>query len=92
MTSAPLTARRPTVRYAGMMQYDGDINLPERFSSLHRYTMGEYLANNGISQFACNPEVRSRHYFWNETAAAISTRQTSSTKRFKAMCRSKNAR
>lgn len=62
--------RRPEVRYAGMMQYDGDLHLPKRFlvqpPKIDR-TMGEYLARNGVTQFACSETQKFGHvtYFWN---------------------------
>ena len=61
---------RPDVLYAGMMQYDGDELVPKRFlvepPSIDR-TMGEYLAKNRISQFACSETQKFGHvtYFWN---------------------------
>ncbi|MBW2731850.1 MAG: 2,3-bisphosphoglycerate-independent phosphoglycerate mutase [Deltaproteobacteria bacterium] len=62
--------RRPKVVYAGMMQYDGDLGLPKRFlvspPSIER-TLGEYLAKNGLRQFACAETQKFGHvtYFWN---------------------------
>lgn len=61
---------RPKVRYAGMMQYDGDLQLPTRFlvepPSIDR-TLSEHLARNGVSQFACSETQKFGHvtYFWN---------------------------
>ncbi len=61
---------RPNVRYAGMMQYDGDLKLPRRFlvepPHIDR-TVGAHLAYNGISQFACSETQKFGHmtYFWN---------------------------
>lgn len=60
----------PRVRYAGMMQYDGDLKLPTRYlvepPAIDR-TLGEYLAANGITQFACSETQKFGHvtYFWN---------------------------
>ena len=62
--------RRPDVLYAGMMQYDGDLLIPKRFlvtpPAIER-TLGEYLAANGITQFACAETQKYGHvtYFWN---------------------------
>jgi 2,3-bisphosphoglycerate-independent phosphoglycerate mutase len=62
--------RAPDVLYAGMMQYDGDLLLPKNFlvtpPAIER-TMGEYLARNGIRQFACAETQKFGHvtYFWN---------------------------
>ncbi len=61
---------RPEVLYAGMMQYDGDLFIPESFlvepPAIER-TMGEYLAKNGVAQFACAETQKYGHvtYFWN---------------------------
>ena len=62
--------QKPSVRYAGMMQYDGDLKLPERFlvapPKIDR-TLGAHLAYNGIKQFACSETQKFGHvtYFWN---------------------------
>lgn len=61
---------RPNVLYAGMMQYDGDLHLPERYlvtPPLIDRTLGEHLARNGVSQFACSETQKYGHvtYFWN---------------------------
>ncbi len=61
---------RLPVRYAGMMQYDGDLKLPTRFLVVPPaidHTMGEYLARNRVSQFACSETQKYGHvtYFWN---------------------------
>jgi 2,3-bisphosphoglycerate-independent phosphoglycerate mutase len=60
----------PKVTYAGMMQYDGDTHLPPRFlvepPAIDR-TLGEYLAKNGIPQYAISETQKYGHvtYFWN---------------------------
>ena len=62
--------RRPAVCFAGMMQYDGDLKLPPRFlvepPAIDR-TMGEYLAREGVTQWACAETQKFGHvtYFWN---------------------------
>jgi 2,3-bisphosphoglycerate-independent phosphoglycerate mutase len=62
--------RRPAVTYAGMMQYDGDTKMPARFlvvpPAIDR-TLGEYLAKNGVTQFAISETQKYGHvtYFWN---------------------------
>ncbi len=62
--------RQPDVVYAGMMQYDGDENIPERYlvspPAIDR-TFGEYLAANGVQQLACSETQKYGHvtYFWN---------------------------
>jgi len=62
--------RQPDVLYAGMMQYDGDEHVPARFLVEPPEidgTLGEYLARNGIRQFACSETQKFGHvtYFWN---------------------------
>jgi 2,3-bisphosphoglycerate-independent phosphoglycerate mutase len=62
--------RRPKVRYAGMMKYDHEADLPQRYlvdPPVIQRTMGEYLARNGVSQFACSETQKFGHvtYFWN---------------------------
>lgn len=48
--------RHPKIKYAGMLQYDGELKLPGHFlvspPDIDR-TSGEYLVHNGISTFAC---------------------------------------
>ncbi|MEM9532160.1 MAG: 2,3-bisphosphoglycerate-independent phosphoglycerate mutase [Pseudomonadota bacterium] len=63
-------ARFPKVTYAGMLQYDGDLKLPERFlvsPPAIKETMGEYLAGSGVTQFAIAETQKYGHvtYFWN---------------------------
>lgn len=62
--------RRPQVRYAGMMKYDHEADLPRRYlvdPPVIQRTMGEYLARNGVPQFACSETQKFGHvtYFWN---------------------------
>lgn len=48
--------RMPKIRYAGMLQYDGELKLPSHYlvsPPLIERTSGEYLVNNGIRTFAC---------------------------------------
>ncbi|MFV8751849.1 2,3-bisphosphoglycerate-independent phosphoglycerate mutase [Nannocystaceae bacterium ST9] len=61
---------RPAVRFAGMMQYDGDLGLPRRFlvaPPVIRDTMGELLALAGRRQLAIAETHKFGHvtYFWN---------------------------
>ncbi len=62
--------RRPKVEYAGMLEYDGDAHIPKQYlvepPHIER-TLGEYLARNGIRQFACSETQKFGHvtYFWN---------------------------
>lgn len=48
--------RFPKVRYAGMLQYDGELKLPKHYlvapPEIER-TSGEYLVHNNIRTFAC---------------------------------------
>ena len=62
--------RVPSVTYAGMLQYDGDLKLPKRFlvdPPAILDTMGEWFAKAGITQFACSETQKFGHvtYFWN---------------------------
>ena len=60
----------PDVEFVGMMEYDGDLKLPRHYlvqpPKIDR-TMGEYLARNQVSQFACSETQKFGHvtYFWN---------------------------
>ncbi len=66
--------RFPNVLYAGMMQYDGDLQIPPKFlvhpSSIGK-TLGEYLARNEIKQYAVSETQKYGHvtYFWNGNRA-----------------------
>ncbi|PCJ62004.1 MAG: phosphoglycerate mutase (2,3-diphosphoglycerate-independent) [Planctomycetota bacterium] len=62
--------RFPKVFYAGMMQYDGDLKIPNNFlvdPPAIKETMGEYLADGGLSQYAISETQKFGHvtYFWN---------------------------
>jgi len=73
-TEEPFTAFErgplPKLTYAGMMQYDGDTKMPARFlvepPAIDR-TLGEYLAKNGVTQYAVSETQKYGHvtYFWN---------------------------
>ena len=62
--------RVPDVRFAGMMEYDGDLKLPAHYlvdpPEIDR-TVGEYLARNGLRQLACSETQKFGHvtYFFN---------------------------
>ncbi|WVZ95308.1 LOW QUALITY PROTEIN: hypothetical protein U9M48_041091, partial [Paspalum notatum var. saurae] len=62
--------RVPKIRYAGMLQYDGELKLPSVYlvspPEIDR-TSGEYLVKNGIRTFACRQTVKFGHvtFFWN---------------------------
>ena len=61
---------RPSIQYAGMMQYDGDLKIPKSFlvdpPAIDR-TVGEYLAHAGVRQFAISETQKFGHvtYFFN---------------------------
>ncbi len=60
----------PKVVYAGMLQYDGDLNLPKRFLVSPpeiRNTLSELLVQNGLAQYAVSETQKYGHvtYFWN---------------------------
>ncbi len=60
----------PAVRYAGMMQYDGDLQLPKRYlvtPPAFERTVGEYLAGSGVRQLAISETQKFGHvtYFFN---------------------------
>jgi 2,3-bisphosphoglycerate-independent phosphoglycerate mutase len=60
----------PQIKYAGMMQYDGDLKLPKRYlvnPPMIDRPLSAYLSANGIKQFACSETQKFGHvtYFWN---------------------------
>lgn len=62
--------RVPKIRYAGMLQYDGELKLPNYYlvsPPLIDRTSGEYLVHNGVRTFACSETVKFGHvtFFWN---------------------------
>ncbi len=62
--------RVPKVVYAGMLEYDGDLHIPSRYLVSPpeiTNTMGEYLADTGIAQYAISETQKYGHvtYFWN---------------------------
>jgi 2,3-bisphosphoglycerate-independent phosphoglycerate mutase len=62
--------RVPKIRYAGMLEYDGELKLPRHYlvspPEIDR-TSGEYLVHNGVRTFACSETVKFGHvtFFWN---------------------------
>jgi 2,3-bisphosphoglycerate-independent phosphoglycerate mutase len=61
---------RPEVCYAGMLQYDGDLQLPKRFlvnPPEIEHTLSELLVEHGLSQYAVSETQKYGHvtYFWN---------------------------
>ncbi len=62
--------RYPRVKYAGMLEYDGDLHIPSAYlvnPPEITNTMGEYLADTGIAQLAISETQKYGHvtYFWN---------------------------
>jgi len=62
--------RTPKVFYAGMLQYDGDLQIPKKFlvSPPHiTNTLSELLVKHKISQYALSETQKFGHvtYFWN---------------------------
>lgn len=62
--------RFPKICFAGMMQYDGDLKLPETYlvePPQIDCTLTELLSASGVRQFACSETQKFGHvtYFWN---------------------------
>lgn len=62
--------RYPKVFYAGMLRYDGDLNIPANYlvnPPEISNTMGEYMTDLNISQLALSETQKYGHvtYFWN---------------------------
>eukprot|EP00250_Pteridium_aquilinum_P021258 c25071_g2_i1 orf=132-1820(+) len=68
--------RVPKIRYAGMLQYDGELKLPNKYlvnpPEIDR-TSGEYLTRNGLRTFACSETVKFGHvtFFWNGNRSGL---------------------
>jgi 2,3-bisphosphoglycerate-independent phosphoglycerate mutase len=67
--------RFPKTVYAGMLQYDGDLKLPERFlvnPPAIKNTLSEWFAKSNIAQWACSETQKFGHvtYFWNGNNSA----------------------
>ncbi len=62
--------RHPDVSFAGMLQYDGDTQVPKHYlvapPAIDR-TMGEFLCAEGVHSFAVSETQKFGHvtYFWN---------------------------
>jgi 2,3-bisphosphoglycerate-independent phosphoglycerate mutase len=62
--------RYPDVLFAGIMEYDGDLHIPEHFlvnpPEIDR-TVSEYLCSAGVTMFAISETQKFGHvtYFWN---------------------------
>jgi 2,3-bisphosphoglycerate-independent phosphoglycerate mutase len=62
--------KRPRVEFAGLMQYDGDLQIPRQFlvdPPVIDRTMGEYLTASGVSILAISETQKYGHvtYFFN---------------------------
>ena len=62
--------RVPSVLYAGMLEYDGDLHIPSRYlvsPPTITNTMTEYLVSAGINELAISETQKFGHvtYFWN---------------------------
>ncbi len=62
--------RVPSVLYAGMLEYDGDLHIPSKYlvnPPTITNTMTEYLVSAGINELAISETQKSGHvtYFWN---------------------------
>lgn len=60
----------PHVLYAGMLQYDADLNIPHRYLTEPpkiKYTLTEELCKHGIREYAISETQKYGHvtYFWN---------------------------
>ena len=66
---------RPDVKYAGILEYDADTRMPPEYlvepPAIDR-TLSEYLAENGVSQYAISETQKFGHvtYFWNGNNSA----------------------
>eukprot|EP00929_Paragymnodinium_shiwhaense_P044262 TRINITY_DN2270_c0_g2_i1.p1 TRINITY_DN2270_c0_g2~~TRINITY_DN2270_c0_g2_i1.p1 ORF type:complete len:609 (+),score=239.02 TRINITY_DN2270_c0_g2_i1:91-1917(+) len=62
--------RYPKVQFVGMMQYDGDLKLPENYlvdAPCITKTSGEFLVKNDVKTYACSETQKFGHvtFFWN---------------------------
>lgn len=62
--------RRPSVFFAGMMEYDGDLHVPKHYLVEPPQidgSMGQYLCGSGVTSFAISETQKYGHvtYFWN---------------------------
>lgn len=66
--------RIPNVMFAGMLQYDSDLNIPTKFLNEPpkiKNTLTEYLVKNNIREYAISETQKFGHvtYFWNGNRA-----------------------
>ena len=62
--------QRPNVMYAGMLQYDADLKIPNQYLATPptiKDTMSEYLVKNNVKTYAISETQKFGHvtYFWN---------------------------
>ena len=62
--------RKPDVMYAGMLQYDGDLKIPNNFLVYPpkiKHTLSEFLVKHNIRSYAISETQKYGHvtYFWN---------------------------
>lgn len=62
--------RKPEVVYAGMLQYDGDLKIPQKFlvnPPEIKNTLTELLVKEGLNEYAVSETQKYGHvtYFWN---------------------------
>lgn len=62
--------RVPKVMYAGMLQYDADLDIPHKYLTNPpkiKHTLSEFLVKHKISQYAISETQKYGHvtYFWN---------------------------
>ena len=62
--------KNPKVLYAGMLQYDADLNIPHKYLTEPpkiKYTLTEELCKHGIREYAISETQKFGHvtYFWN---------------------------
>lgn len=75
--SVPIDGRdAPSFRYAGMMEYDGDLHIPQRYlvapPAINR-TVGQYLVANGKRSFAISETQKFGHvtFFFNGNRSGL---------------------
>ena len=71
----------PNIFFAGMMEYDGDLKIPHNYlvsPPAIDHTLGEFLANSGVRQFACSETQKFGHvtYFWNGNRSGYFNKST----------------
>ena len=82
--------RYPKVVFAGMLEYDGDLHIPKKYLVSPpeiTETMGEYLANTGVTQLAISETQKFGHvtYFWNGNKSGSLMRSSRPTSRSRRM-------